>query len=166
MKPKTPPIIVKPPASKNPKTLEMSGSILPTLVKTVSEAKVASETRTVSQPTNIKYDKNPGRRFPLTPNAARDSVMVGAFARFPARDEIATNAKLPIVPIRAAAVACQNEIPNPKKNEPYESARNETFAAAHGQNNDLAEPMRSDSLIKLIPFNSILLEMFGIRHIN
>ena len=110
--------MVRPPASKNPKTLEISGSILPTLVKTVSEAKVARDTKTVSQPTKIKYDKNPGRRFPLIPKAARDNVMVGAFARFPARDEIATNAKLPIVPIRPAAVACQKEIPNPRKKEP------------------------------------------------
>jgi hypothetical protein len=92
--------------------------------------------------------------------------MVGALARLPARDEIPTKKKLLSVPITAAKVACQNEIPNPKKNEPYESAKNETFAAAHGQNNDLAEPLRSDSLIKLIPFNSILLEIFAIRNIN
>ena len=44
--------------------------------------------------------------------------MVGALARFPARDEIATNAKLPIVPIRAATDACQKVMPNPSKNEP------------------------------------------------
>jgi hypothetical protein len=38
--------------------------------------------------------------------------------RFPANDEIATNAKEPSVPIIAAAVVCQKEIPNPRKNEP------------------------------------------------
>jgi hypothetical protein len=92
--------------------------MFPTLVKTVSEANVASETRTVSQPTNIKYDKKPGNRFPLTPNAARDNVMVGALARLPAKDEIATNEKLPKVPTTAAAVACQNEIPKPRKKDP------------------------------------------------
>ena len=118
LKPKTPPIIVNPPASKNPKIFDRSGPIFPTLVKTVSEANVARDTKTVSQPTKIKYDKKPGNRFPLTPNAARESVIVGALARLPARDEIATNEKLPIVPITAAAVACQKEIPNPRKNDP------------------------------------------------
>jgi hypothetical protein len=74
---------------------------------------------------------------------------VGAFALLPAKDEIPTSKKLPTVPIIAAIVACQKEIPNPKKNAPYESAKKETFAAAHGQNNDRAFPLRSDSEIKL-----------------
>jgi hypothetical protein len=113
-------------------------------VKTVSEANVARDTKTVSQPTKIKYDKKPGNRFPLTPNAAREIVIVGAFARLPARDEIATNEKLPIEPITAAVVACQKEIPKPRKKDPYESARNETFAAAHGQNKERALPPLSD----------------------
>ncbi len=51
----------------------------------------------------------------LTPKAARDNVMVGALARLPAKEDIATNEKLPSVPITAAAVACQKEIPNPRK---------------------------------------------------
>ena len=46
--------MVNPPASKKPKIFDRSGSIFPTLVKTVSEANVARETKTVSQPTNIK----------------------------------------------------------------------------------------------------------------
>ena len=53
-----------------------------------------------------------------------------------------TSKKLPTVPIIAAAVACQNEIPNPRKKDPYEIARKETFAAAQGQNNDRAFPYR------------------------
>jgi hypothetical protein len=53
-------------------------------------------------------------------------------------------------------VACQKDMPKPRKNDPYERARNETLAAAHGQNKDLAEPLRSDSEIKLIPFSSII----------
>jgi hypothetical protein len=44
--------------------------------------------------------------------------MVGALARLPARDEIATNEKLPRVPMIAAAVACQKEIPKPRKKDP------------------------------------------------
>ena len=118
LKPNTPPIIVKPPASIKPKTREMSVSIFPIRVNTVPEASVANETKTVSHPTNIKYDNKPGNRFPLTPKAARESVMVGALARLPASDEIATIEKLPMVPITAAAVACQKEIPNPRKKEP------------------------------------------------
>ena len=82
--------------------------------------------------------------------------MVGAFARLPARDEIATREKLPRVPIIAATVACQKVMPNPRKKDPYERAKNETLAAAHGQNKDLAEPLRSDSEMKLIPFTSII----------
>jgi hypothetical protein len=38
--------------------------------------------------------------------------------RFPAKDEIATNEKLPKVPMTAAAVACQKEIPKPRKKDP------------------------------------------------
>jgi hypothetical protein len=89
--------------------------------------------------------------------------MVGAFARLPARDEMATKEKLPKVPIMAAAVACQKDIPKPRKNDPYEIAKNETLAAAHGQNKDLAEPLRSDSEMKLIPFSSMLFEIFAME---
>jgi hypothetical protein len=62
----------------------------------------------------------------------------------PANEEIATNEKLPIVPITTAAVACKKEIPKPRKKDPYERARKETFAAAHGQNKERALPPRSD----------------------
>ena len=148
--------MVNPPATKNPKIFGKSPSTPPTRLNTVSVAKVASDTKTVSHPTNIKYDKNPGTTFPLTPNAARDNVIVGAFARLPARDEMPTKKNEPIVPITAAIGACQNEIPKPKKNEPYDNAKNETFAAAHGQNKERALPARSDSLMKLMLFNSRL----------
>jgi len=91
--------------------------------------------------------------------------MVGAFARLPASDEMATKEKLPKVPIIAAVVACQKDMPKPRKNDPYERARNETLAAAHGQNKDLAEPLRSDSEIKLTPFTSMLFEIFAIGNV-
>jgi hypothetical protein len=70
--------------------------------------------------------------------------MVGALARLPAKDEIATSEKLPSVPIAAATVACQKEIPKPRKKDPYERAKKETFAAAHGQNKERAVPCLSD----------------------
>ena len=92
--------------------------------------------------------------------------MVGALALLPARDETPTSKKLPTVPIIAAAVTCQNEIPNPRKKDPYEIARKETFAAAQGQNNDRAFPLRSDSEIKLIPFSSKFEEILAIILFN
>ena len=56
--------------------------------------------------------------------------MVGAFARLPAREEMPTNRNEPTVPITAAIVACQNEIPKPKKNEPYDNAKKEIYKAS------------------------------------
>ena len=78
---------------------------------------------------------------------------------------MATREKLPRVPIMAAMVACQKDMPKPRKNDPYERAKNETLAAAHGQNNDLADPLRSFSEMKLIPFTSMLFEIFAIGNI-
>jgi len=54
----------------------------------------------------------------LIPKVARDSTIVGALDRFPASELKPTKRNESIVPIKAAAVACQNEIPNPRKNEP------------------------------------------------
>ena len=138
---------------------ETFGSIPPTRVRTVSVASVASATKTVSQPTKINYENRPGTIFPLTPKAARESVIVGAFARFPASELIPTKKKEAIVPIIAANVACQKDIPKPRKNEPYESASSETFAAAHGQNNERADPLRSFCAMKLVP----LISNMGLR---
>jgi hypothetical protein len=80
--------------------------------------------------------------------------MVGAFERLPASELIPTNKKEPIVPMKAAIVACLNEIPKPKKKAPYDSANKETLAPAHGQKRDRAFPVRSDSSITFAPFIS------------
>jgi hypothetical protein len=56
--------------------------------------------------------------LPRTPKVARDSTIVGAFDFFPASELTPTKENERTVPIIAAAVACQNEIPNPRKNEP------------------------------------------------
>jgi len=85
--------------------------------------------------------------------------MVGAFARLPAKELIPTKTNEAMVPITAAKVACQKEMPKPKKNEPYESASKEMFPAAHGQKSDLTEPPRSCSAITLMPFNSRCLDI-------
>jgi hypothetical protein len=88
------------------------------------------------------------------PNEALDKTIVGALDLFPANELIPTKRKDPIVPIKAAAVACLNEIPNPKKKAPYERASNDTFAPAQGQNKEWAFPDRSDSAITLGPLIS------------
>jgi hypothetical protein len=85
--------------------------------------------------------------------------MVGAFARLPAKELIPTKKKEAIVPIMAANVACQKEIPKPRKNDPYESASKETFAAAQGQKSERADPLRSFCAMKLVP----LISSMGLR---
>ena len=117
-------------------------------------ASVASETSTVSQPTKTRYESTPGMTFPFTPNAARDRVMVGALDRLPASEETPTKIKEAITPIMAAQVACQKEIPKPKKKDPYDKAKSETFPAAHGQKRDRGLPERWCSSIMFMPFNS------------
>src|SRR5690348_16552376 len=56
----------------------------PSRVNTVEVASVARITSTVSQPTVSSQDSAAVSRLPLTPNAARDSTMVGAEPRLPA----------------------------------------------------------------------------------
>jgi hypothetical protein len=56
--------------------------------------------------------------LPRTPKVARERTIVGALDFFPASELTPTKAKERVVPIRAAKVACQNEMPNPRKKEP------------------------------------------------
>jgi hypothetical protein len=60
----------------------------------------------------------------------------------------------------AAQVACQKEIPKPRKMEPYERASSETFPAAQGQKRERAEPWRSFSAMKSVPCGSIRFRIF------
>ena len=118
LKPNTPPTTVKVAARVKPSSKERFRSIPPIRAKIVPVANVARDTRTISQPTKIKYESAPGTLLPLTPNDARDRTIVGAFERLPASELIPTNKKDPIVPMMAAIVACLNEIPKPKKKAP------------------------------------------------
>ena len=93
-------------------------------------------------------------RFPLVPKEARERTIVGAFDFFPARELTPTSRKERIVPRIAATVACQKEMPKPRKNDPYESARSETFAPHHGQKRFEGLPPRSDSAIVFVPLSS------------
>ena len=92
--------------------------MLPSRMKIVPVASVASETKTVSQPTKTRYERKPGTKLPLIPNTARDKTIVGALDLLPASELKPTKRNESIVPIKAAAVACQNEIPKPRKKEP------------------------------------------------
>ena len=152
--PRTPPYIVSAAARINPRIIARSWSIPPKRTKIVPVASVARETRTVSHPTKTRYERKLGTRLPFMPNTARDKTMVGALDRFPANELKPTNAKERMVPIIAAHVACQNDIPKPRKNAPYESASSETLAPHHGQKSEDALPDRSLSAITLVPFNS------------
>jgi hypothetical protein len=134
----------------NPRTIAAFLSTLPTRSKTVPVASVASEINTVSHPTNTKYERKPGNTLPLTPKAARESTIVVALDFFPARELKPTIKNESTVPSIAARVACQKEIPKPKKNAPYESANSETLAPHHGQNKSRALPCRSFSAMTLV----------------
>ena len=105
-------------AIMNPRTIATFLSTLPTRSKTVPVANVASEISTVSHPTKTKYERKPGRTLPLTPKAARESTIVVALDFFPARELKPTIKNERTVPSTAARVACQKEIPKPKKNAP------------------------------------------------
>ena len=137
-------------ATINPQTIAILRSTFPTRSNTVPVARVASETKTVSQPTKTKYERNPGNTLPLTPKAARERTIVVAFDFLPARELKPTTKKDSIVPRIAARVACQKDIPKPRKNAPYESANSETFAPHHGQNRSRALPCRSFSAIRFV----------------
>ena len=89
--------------------------MLPRRINIVPVASVARETKTVSQPTKTRYESRPGTRFPLIPNTARDKTIVGALDLLPARELNPTSRKERIVPTTAAQVACQKEIPKPRK---------------------------------------------------
>ena len=153
-KPRTPAETVRATAITNPIIIAVLCSRCPTRIKTVPVAKVASDTKTVSHPTKIKYERVPGIILPLTPKVALDRTIVGALDFLPASELTPTKRKERTVPRNAAIVACQNEIPNPRKKAPYESARSETFAPHQGQNSEEALPVRSFSLITLVPFSS------------
>src|SRR5476651_292060 len=90
----------------------------PSLVKTVEVANTASAVSAVSQPTVSTQEITAGSRFPRTPNIARLSTMVGADPRLPASEMTPHNRKDTATPTIATIVACQNEIPNPRTNDP------------------------------------------------
>src|SRR5687768_17784002 len=85
-KPSTPPIMMSAATRTNAASLVRKPPCHPNLVKTVAVASTASEARTVSQPTSSSQEMPDGTRLPLTPNAARLKVIVGACPRLPDKE--------------------------------------------------------------------------------
>ena len=90
----------------------------PSSVKTVEVASTASDVSAVSQPTSSTQEMTAASRLPCTPNAARLSSIVGAEPRRPARATTPQSAKEMTTPMTPTRVACRNEMPKPRMNEP------------------------------------------------
>ena len=73
---------------------------------------------TVSQPTVSSQEIAAGSRLPRTPNAARESTIVGAEPRLPASATNPQSRNENTMPTTPATTACQNEMPNPSANAP------------------------------------------------
>src|SRR4051794_7782253 len=117
-KPSTPAAIVMPATTSIATILVPVPPPQPSRSSTVAVASVARITSTVSQPTVSSQDSAEGRRFPRTPNAARDSTMVGAEPRLPASATQPQSANDTTTPTTAAIRPCQNETPKPSTNAP------------------------------------------------
>ena len=59
------------------------------------------------------------------------------------------------MPTIETIVACQNEMPKPSTNDPYDTPNTETLAANHGQNRSRGFAVRSDSGMISMPARSI-----------
>ena len=86
--------------------------------KTVAVASVAMIVRTVSQPTVISQEISEGKRLPRTPNAARESTIVGAEPRLPASATNPHSRNEKTMPITPVIRPCQKETPKPSANAP------------------------------------------------
>src|SRR6478736_7037938 len=92
----------------------------PSCVMTVAVASTAMMARNVSQPIDVSHDTMPGTFCPCTPNAARESTMVGADPRLPAIAMSPHSRNDTTMPTTETIVACQNEMPKPSTNDPYD----------------------------------------------
>ena len=90
----------------------------PSRPNTVAVASVARMVSTVSQPTVSSQEIAAGSRLPRTPNAARDSTMVGAEPRLPASATNPQSRNEKTMPTMPATTACPNEMPKPSANAP------------------------------------------------
>ena len=81
--------------------------------------------------------------------------MVGAEPRLPATAMNPQSRKETMIPISPSAMACQNETPKSSTNAPYPRPRTEMLAANQGQNRSRGRPLRSASVMTLMPLASI-----------
>lgn len=59
------------------------------------------------------------------------------------------------MPMIDTSVACQNEMPKPSTNDPYDMPNTDTFAANQGQNRSRGFAFRSDSGMISMPARSM-----------
>ena len=117
-KPSTPADTVNAATTTSATTCTWSPEPQPRRSKTVAVASVAVMVRTVSQPRVSSQEITAGSRLPRTPNAARDSTIVGAEPRLPASATNPHSRNENTMPTRPVIAACQNEMPNPSANAP------------------------------------------------
>ena len=117
-KPRMPAATMTPATTRNATTLVRLPSPQPSRAKTVAVANVASDTRTVSQPTSSRYDTAPGSALPCRPKAARESTSVGADPRLPAIETKPTSRNESTAPATAATSAWARLRPKPSTKAP------------------------------------------------
>lgn len=127
----------------------------PSCVMTVAVASTARIARNVSHPIEVSHETMPGTFWPCTPNAARESTMVGAEPRLPAMAMSPQSRNDTTMPMTETMVACQNEMPKPSTNDPYDMPNTDTFAANHGQKRSRGLAVRSDSGMISMPARSM-----------
>src|SRR3954470_10931191 len=152
--PSTPPPTTSTATTSRAMSLVAVPLLQPSWSNTCAVASVASETSAVSQPTVRIQDSSEGARLPLTPKAARLSTSVGAEPRLPAmamRPQSRNDTTMPMTP---AIRACQKEMPKNSRNEPYARPKTLTLAPNQGQNSCRGVPLRSASLMTLMPLVS------------
>jgi hypothetical protein len=116
--PRIPPIMMRAATKTSAASLVRKPPCHPNLVKTVAVANTAREARTVSQPTRSSQEMADGTRLPLTPNAARLKVIVGACPRLPDKETRPQNRNEMTMPTTPTATAWGNEIPKPRRKAP------------------------------------------------
>src|SRR5919202_5370613 len=149
--PRTPASTITAATTRNATILTALPLPAPSRSNTVAVASVASAVSAVSQPTSSRYDTAAGSPLPCTPNAARDTTIVGADAVLPESATKPTSRNEKAMPTTAATTPCQNDTPKPSTNEPYEIPSTDTFAANHGQKRSRGRPLRSASSTTSMP---------------
>ena len=81
-------------------------------------ANTAMMDKNVSQPMDVSHETMPGTFCPSTPNAARESTIVGADPRLPATAMSPQRKNEKVTPSAVTSAPCQNDNPNQSTNDP------------------------------------------------